>query len=159
MTRAAAIHPFSALYFPLIVMREGGRKGVFSEGPRHAFRRGQTLTSHLPLTTPHPLPPPHPENDVYFPTELPPSSGPKRTSLCASVHRAPSTLDWKHAKGPVTVWALRGHMARGKPGGFFLRSPKRRHHMVTRGNVNTARITRYRSYEAVIGEREGGGCI
>lgn len=29
--------------------------------------------------------------------------------------------------------------------------------MVTRGNVNTARITRYRSYEAVIGERGGGG--
>lgn len=26
--------------------------------------------------------------------------------------------------------------------------------MVTRGNVNTARITRYRSYEAVIGEGE-----
>lgn len=32
-------------------------------------------------------------------------------------------------------------------------SPKRRHHMVSRGNVNTARITRYRSYEAVIGGR------
>ena len=26
--------------------------------------------------------------------------------------------------------------------------------MVSRGNVNTARITRYRSYEAVIGEGE-----
>lgn len=30
--------------------------------------------------------------------------------------------------------------------------------MVTRGNVNTARITRYRSYEAMIGEGEEGGC-
>lgn len=28
--------------------------------------------------------------------------------------------------------------------------------MVTRGNVNTARITRYRSYEVMIG-RGGGG--
>lgn len=30
--------------------------------------------------------------------------------------------------------------------------------MVPRGNVNTARITRYRSYEAMIGEGEEGGC-
>lgn len=29
--------------------------------------------------------------------------------------------------------------------------------MVTRGNVNTARITRYRSYEVAIGEGGGGG--
>lgn len=32
--------------------------------------------------------------------------------------------------------------------------------MVTRGNVNTACITRYRSYEAAIGEKgEGGGLL
>lgn len=29
--------------------------------------------------------------------------------------------------------------------------------MVTRGNVNTARITRYRSYEVMIGRGEEGG--
>lgn len=122
---------------------EGG--GVLSGGPRHAFRRGRTLTSHLPQTTPrHKPPPPHPENDVYVPAALPPS-------LCASVHRGPS--NWKHVKGPVTVWALRGHMARGKPRLLFFFftfwSTKKRHHMVSRGNVNTALITRYRSYESM----------